>query len=115
MRADPAKVWQVLFNLLSNSRKFTEPGGKVAVECRAEEDHIVVLVRDTGWGIEPAKFNEIFEPFVQADPVLTRRGGGVGLGLAVSRLLARGMGGNLMVATTFGEGCTFTLLPAAAD
>jgi signal transduction histidine kinase len=112
--ADPAKVWQVLFNLLSNARKFTEPGGEVAVESAPSGENVVLRVRDTGCGIEPRKLGKIFDPFVQGDPALSRRAEGIGLGLAISRQLARGMGGDLTAETVSGEGSTFTLtLPAA--
>jgi signal transduction histidine kinase len=114
--ADAAKVWQVLFNLLSNARKFTEPGGQVWVECEAEGAVVRVRVRDTGCGMDGASLRKIFDPFFQADLSLTRPAGGAGLGLAISRQLALGMGGDLTGETVWGEGSTFTLtLPAAVE
>jgi signal transduction histidine kinase len=111
---DSAKVWQILFNLLSNARKFTEPAGKVTLECTGDETKVLVTVEDTGCGIPPDKLEAIFEPFRQVDSGLNRRVEGLGLGLTVGRQLARGMGGDLTGSSADG-GCTFTLsLPAAA-
>jgi signal transduction histidine kinase len=113
-RADGEKVRQVLVNLLSNAIKFTEPGGHVEVSCEPAGDRVLVRVRDTGVGIEPAELGRIFEPFVQVNASLTRPHEGTGLGLAISRDLARGMGGDLTAESTPGVGSTFTLaLPAA--
>lgn len=113
-QADPPKVWQILLNLLSNARKFTDSGGTITVECETTEDLATVRVRDTGCGIPPEKAERIFEPFVQADSSLTRRAEGMGLGLSISRHLARDMGGDLRVETGGEDGCTFILtLPPA--
>lgn len=108
--ADPAKVWQILMNLFSNARKFTEAGGRITVECSMEEGRPAVRVRDTGCGIPEDKWEAIFEPFMQADRSLTRPGEGMGLGLSISRQLARDMGGDLSVTSVPGEGCTFSLV-----
>jgi signal transduction histidine kinase len=72
-------------------------------------------VADTGRGIPPEQLERVFEPFVQLDSSLTRTQEGVGLGLAISRDLARGMGGDLLVASTAGVGSTFTLVLPSAD
>jgi signal transduction histidine kinase len=126
--ADPEKLQQILLNLLSNAIKFTDARGgsvgRVEVSCDVEEAHgedrsttpvmVRIHVRDTGVGIEPAKLRTIFEPFVQVDQRLTRRQEGVGLGLTISRDLARGMGGDLSAASEVGKGSVFTLsLPMA--
>jgi signal transduction histidine kinase len=105
----------VLLNLLTNAGKFTEPGGRVTLEgAAAGSDTVAVRVTDTGHGIAPEQQGRIFEPFVQVDARLVRTQEGVGLGLAISRDLARGMGGDLTVASTPGGGSTFTLsLPRA--
>ena len=96
MRADPEKVRQVLLNLLANSVKFTEPGGIVSLSCRAEDDVMHITVKDTGRGIAPDQLKRVFDPFVQVDRHLTPMSQqGVGLGLAISRDLANGMGGSL--------------------
>jgi len=109
VRADVEKVQQILLNLLTNAVKFTERGGGVRIECRVEERAVHVRVSDTGIGIAPEKLQAVFEPFVQVDTRLTRAQDGVGLGLAISRDLARGMGGDLAAESTLGEGSTFIL------
>lgn len=107
--ADPARVEQILLNLVTNAIKFTEPGGRVGVRHFVEGDRAVLEVSDTGVGI-PAEFIEsIFEPFTQVGRSLTNTQAGAGLGLAISRDLARAMGGDLSVRSTPGEGSTFTL------
>jgi signal transduction histidine kinase len=112
--ADPAKVTQILLNLLSNAVKFTDEGGHVAVTCVADDGVVCAMVRDSGRGIPPEKIDAIFEPFVQVDRQLSRPVEGVGLGLSISRTLARGMGGDLTVESRVGVGSTFTLkLPRA--
>ena len=116
VRADAEKLQQVLLNLLTNAIKFTEPGGSIELSCARAGDEVRVSVSDTGKGIAGDQLGRVFEPFVQVDARLTRTQEGVGLGLAISRDLARGMGGDLTVASTLGEGSTFTLsLPLAAD
>jgi signal transduction histidine kinase len=104
-----------VLNLLTNAGKFTEPGGRVTLEgAAAGIDTVVIRVSDTGHGIAPEQQGRIFDPFVQVDARLTRTQEGVGLGLAISRDLARGMGGELMVESARGVGSTFTLsLPRA--
>jgi signal transduction histidine kinase len=114
VRADREKLQQIILNLLSNSVKFTEPGGRVAIRCEITEGTVVIHVSDTGRGIPNDKLEAIFEPFVQIDRGLTRTTEGTGLGLAISRDLARGMRGELTVTSTVGEGSTFSLsLPRA--
>jgi PAS domain S-box-containing protein len=113
-RADPDKLQQVLLNLLTNAVKFTEAGGELRVTCAEREAEVAISVADTGVGIAAEKLASIFEPFVQVDQGLTRPHEGVGLGLAISRELARGMGGDLTAESTPGVGSTFTLtLPRA--
>ena len=110
VRADREKLQQVLLNLLSNAVKFTPAGGTVGVDWTGSgEDSIVVRVRDTGIGIPADKLEYIFEPFVQVDASHSRLGHGVGLGLAISRDLARGMGGDLRVTSAPGAGSMFEL------
>ena len=115
VRADAEKVAQVLLNLVSNAVKFTPEGGAIKVGAEpAGEGRVALHVRDTGIGIPAERQAAIFDPFVQVDAGLTRAHQGVGLGLAISRGLARGMGGDLTVASVPGAGSTFTLtLPAA--
>ena len=116
IRADREKVQQILLNLLSNALKFTPPGGRIHLSCGREGDVAVLRVRDTGRGIAPEKLEWIFEPFVQVDRRYKREQDGIGLGLAISRELARVMGGDLSVASQEGEGSVFELrLPLAAS
>jgi signal transduction histidine kinase len=93
--ADPDRVVQILTNLLSNSMKFTPRGGKVSIECRHEDGQVCFAVRDTGCGIPEDELDAIFESFYQVDGSTTRRHGGTGLGLTISRRLAELMGGSL--------------------
>jgi signal transduction histidine kinase len=109
VRADRDKLRQVLLNLLANSLKYTPAGGAVRVECQADERQVRVHVRDTGTGIRAERLSYIFEPFVQGERALNRPDEGVGLGLAISRELARGMGGELAVESEVGRGSTFTV------
>jgi signal transduction histidine kinase len=110
VRADPEKLQQIVLNLLSNAVKFTEPGGRITLDCTPTIDSVAITVTDTGHGIAADQLERIFEPFVQVDPRLARTHEGVGLGLAISRDLARGMGGDLTVESTPGAGSMFTLL-----
>jgi PAS domain S-box-containing protein len=114
MFADRERVQQVLLNLLSNAVKFTDHGGRITIRAHAYGDTLAIDVSDTGRGIPEDKLDVIFEPFVQIDRRLTREQEGVGLGLAISRELARAMGGDLAVTSELGVGSTFTLsLPAS--
>ncbi|MGH7664376.1 MAG: ATP-binding protein [Gemmatimonadaceae bacterium] len=108
-RADPAKVQQILVNLLSNAVKFTPAGGRITLGCRGDESAIIIHVTDTGRGIPADKLDAVFEPFTQLNPGSSGSRIGVGLGLSISRDLARAMGGDLTVASTIGEGSRFTL------
>jgi signal transduction histidine kinase len=111
VRADPEKMGQILINLLTNAVKFTAPGGEVALLCEADGENVRLHVRDTGRGIPAAQLESVFDPFVQVDRQLTPSSQqGVGLGLAISRDLARGMGGELTAVSALGEGSTFTLV-----
>jgi signal transduction histidine kinase len=107
--ADRHKIAQILTNLVSNAIKFTDRGGTVWVSSDAHDSVVQVRVRDTGRGIAPENLERIFEPFVQLDRQLSRPIEGVGLGLAISLRLARGMGGDLTAESAPGSGSTFTL------
>ena len=113
--ADLEKARQVLLNLLTNAVKFTSAGGSVTLSCDADDLTVRLAVNDTGRGIGREQLGRIFDPFVQVDRHLTPTSQqGVGLGLAISRDLARGMGGDLTVVSVVGRGSTFTLeLPRA--
>jgi signal transduction histidine kinase len=108
-RADPERVTQILVNLLSNAIKFTPAGGRISAECGSTPDTVTLRVSDTGIGIAPDKHDTIFEPFIQLKESLSDREGGVGLGLAISRDLARAMHGDLTVESAEGKGARFTL------
>jgi signal transduction histidine kinase len=124
VRADEEKLRQIMVNLLTNATKFTNPGGSVTVSFTAvtgamgEGDEatemVAVTVADTGIGIAASRLESIFEPFVQVNRRLSSSNEGVGLGLAISRDLARAMDGDLVVESTLGVGSAFTLyLPRA--
>jgi signal transduction histidine kinase len=103
-----------LLNLLTNAVKFTPPGGQVELHCESHDSVVIAEVSDTGVGIPADRLQDIFEPFVQVDRSLENPREGVGLGLAISRDLARGMHGDLTVKSVVGAGSTFTLeLPRA--
>jgi len=116
MHADLTKVRQALFNLLSNACKFTERGTvtlTAARELDGTSEWMVFGVSDTGIGMTPEQMTRLFEEFSQADAATTRRYGGTGLGLALSRRLCRMMGGDIAVTSEAGRGSTFTIrLPA---
>jgi signal transduction histidine kinase len=114
--ADRARVRQVVLNLLSNAMKFTDVGGRITLECTADEIDVVIRVTDTGIGIPEDKLELVFEPFIQLDSTLTRKADGTGLGLAISRSFAREMGGDLTATSVPGEGSAFSLrLPRVAQ
>jgi len=115
VRADAEKLRQVLLNLLGNAIKFTDRDGAITVAVDVAADAVRLSVADTGIGIPPEKLEAIFEPFVQVDRNLLRPNEGVGLGLAISRELARGMGGELGATSVEGAGSTFVLSLPRAD
>ena len=115
-RADPERVSQILVNILSNAIKFTAAGGHISADCATTGDTVTLRVSDTGIGIAADKHQDIFEPFVQLKEGFSDRESGVGLGLAISRDLARAMKGDLTVESAEGEGARFTLsLPRAGE
>ncbi len=112
--ADPEKLQQIVLNLLSNAVKFTDAGGTITLSSEPSGNCIDISVADTGAGISPEKLERIFDPFVQAERRLNQPVQGVGLGLAISRDLAKAMGGEITVQSAVGKGSTFTLsLPRA--
>src|SRR5918912_3219657 len=115
VRADRERLTQILTNLLTNAVKFTD-AGSISVGWRADDRAVRIDVRDTGRGIPADKLASVFEPFVQVGRSAEEQQQGVGLGLAISRELARAMGGDLTVESAVSAGSTFTLrLPRGAD
>ncbi len=115
-RGDSEKVQQILINLLSNSIKFTPSGGRIDIDCQVVEMTVHIHVADTGIGIPPDRMEAIFDPFVQVKEGFAGRDTGIGLGLAISRDLARAMGGDLRVESELNQGSRFTLvLPLATE
>ena len=107
--ADHDRLNQILINLLSNAVKFSRRGGEVRIRCEIQDHLVAIHVEDDGHGIAEEKLEEIFEPFVQLSSGLTRTAEGSGLGLSISRELARLMGGDVTVKSTPGKGSDFTL------
>jgi two-component system phosphate regulon sensor histidine kinase PhoR len=112
--ADRQRLPQVLINLLDNAVKFTPEGGKIGISARPHEGALALSVRDTGIGMAQPELARIFERFYRVDASRDRRVGGTGLGLAIAKHLVQAMGGTIEVASSAGEGTTFTvLLPLA--
>ncbi len=113
---DPARLRQILTNLIGNAIKFTEKGGvtlRLALDTTGGASRYLLEVIDTGIGIPADKLEAVFEPFVQAESSTTRRFGGTGLGLTISRGFARAMGGDISAHSTYGQGTCFRVwLPA---
>ncbi|HEX6308381.1 MAG TPA: ATP-binding protein [Longimicrobiales bacterium] len=107
--SDERKIRQILTNLLSNAVKFTESGG-VELAAYTQSDEVVIEVRDTGIGISPEHQDRIFDPFWQVEHSSTRRFGGTGLGLGVSRKLAKLLEGRLEVQSELERGSVFQLI-----
>jgi signal transduction histidine kinase len=105
---DPRHLRQIVSNLLSNATKFTQDG-TIRVQARSTPEAFVLSVTDTGVGISEAALGRLFTKFVQLDDAPTRRFGGTGLGLALSRELAGRLRGTLTVTSQLGVGSTFTL------
>jgi signal transduction histidine kinase len=113
MHTDVTKLRQILINLLSNAGKFTENGMitlEIVQEQYADVPWVLFHVTDTGIGINPEQLNKLFQPFTQADPATTRKYGGTGLGLTISKRFAEMMGGTISVVSKEGNGSTFSLL-----
>jgi len=126
IQSDPTRLRQILINLVGNALKFTEQGGVRVVarllcdEAGRDDDtplagRLQITVYDTGIGMAPAELERLFRPFTQADSSTTRRYGGTGLGLTISRRLAQLLGGDITVSSTPGEGSTFHLTVATGS
>jgi signal transduction histidine kinase len=112
MTSDVDKIRQILVNLAGNAVKFTDEG-TIRLDLERGNGDVCFVVSDTGIGIAPADIDRLFKPFAQLDTGLTRRHGGTGLGLYISRGLAELIGGRIVVESRPGKGSKFTLvLPA---
>jgi signal transduction histidine kinase len=110
MHTDQTKLRQILFNLLSNACKFTEGGTiTVSVACPPGASELVLSVQDSGIGMTDEQLERLFQPFTQADASTTRKYGGTGLGLTISRHFAQMMGGDIAVSSRLDEGTVFTV------
>ena len=116
-RTDEVRLRQCLLNLLSNACKFTENGTvKLTIRGIADRDGDLISfsVQDTGIGMTAEEVSRLFQAFTQADATTTRKYGGTGLGLMITRNLARLLGGDVVASSVFGEGSTFTFTIRAA-
>src|SRR5580692_8514842 len=110
VEADPARIEQVVVNLLNNAAKYTEAGGLIRMAVSQEGDEAVIRVRDNGVGIAPELLPHIFELFTQVDGSLGRSYGGLGIGLALARNLVEMHDGRLQASSSgLGKGCEFTI------
>jgi CheY-like chemotaxis protein len=108
---DPARLAQAIGNLLDNAIKYTEPGGQIRVRARVEGDEVVIVVEDSGAGIDPDLLPHVFDLFIQADRSLERKQGGLGLGLTLVRRLVEMHGGRVEAASAGpGHGSAFTIV-----
>ena len=110
VNGDPARLQQVFWNLIKNAVKFTPAGGTIVVETsNLSDDRIAIRTIDTGIGIDPRKSTKIFNAFEQGQSSITRKFGGLGLGLAISKAMVRAHGGTISVESGgLGKGATFS-------
>jgi PAS domain S-box-containing protein len=113
--ADAAKLRQIVLNLVSNAVKHSPSGSAIRIKCEVRSGSAAIHVSDSGAGIAPDHQEAIFEPFVQLGRTLTSTHEGIGLGLAISRDLARAMGGDVTVESSEGSGATFTVWLPSTD
>jgi signal transduction histidine kinase len=110
VRGDAERLQQVVWNLVSNSIKFTPADGRIEVELRRKDATAEILIRDTGQGIGPDFLPHVFERFQQAESISTRNAGGLGLGLAIVRYLTEAHGGTVTAESAgVGQGATFVV------
>ncbi|MGF2735851.1 response regulator [Marinobacter sp. DUT-1] len=110
IRTDPTRFRQIIINLCGNALKFTEKGSiSLEVRCDRESEMLMARVVDTGIGMKPEQLRRLFDPFAQGSAAISRQYGGTGLGLSISRRLAELLGGDITVASTYGEGSEFEL------
>ena len=107
--ADLQKMKRILYNLLENAIKFTEDGGRININISSHENEVIFSVIDNGIGIEATYMDKIFDPFTQVDGSTTRRYGGTGLGLALTKKYVEMQGGSISVESEVGKGSSFTV------
>ncbi|MDQ6651624.1 MAG: ATP-binding protein, partial [Acidobacteriota bacterium] len=116
VNADPLRLEQIIWNLLNNSVKFTPVGGTITIRVGGENERAILVVEDTGQGIEPEFLPHVFEMFRQADASSSRPHSGMGIGLALVRQLIDLHGGSVAVASVVGHGAKFTIkLPVSSE
>lgn len=108
-RTDSTWLGDVVRKLLDNAQKFSDPGAAITVGATAEGDHVVVAIRDEGWGIPASMLERVFEPFVQVDSGPSRPAGGLGTGLFLVRSMVTAIGATISLDSTEGAGSTFAL------
>lgn len=107
---DPARMQQVLGNLLTNAMKYTETGGRIGLSAERRHDRVLIRVEDDGEGLSPEHLDVVFDPFVRVSNSLQRSGSGLGIGLTLVKKLVELHGGNVSAASDgLGTGCTFTV------
>ncbi|MDP0498877.1 MAG: PAS domain-containing protein [Verrucomicrobiota bacterium JB022] len=109
IETDPTRLRQILLNLVGNAIKFTEKGEVALRLFRREDDCLCFVIEDTGIGISEEQQERLFQPFSQGDPSVTRKYGGTGLGLVISRRLADLLGASIHLTSEIGQGSTFTV------
>jgi len=108
--ADPIRIEQILVNLFNNAAKYTEPGGNIWLTCETTSEHVVIKVRDNGSGISQEALPGIFDTFHQADTLITRTHGGLGIGLRLAKTLIEMHDGAIFAESEgVGRGSEFTL------
>ncbi|TQF66898.1 hybrid sensor histidine kinase/response regulator [Pseudoalteromonas luteoviolacea] len=114
LNSDETRLKQILLNIASNAVKFTEQGSIIiGVDFKAGPDHFIFVIKDTGIGMSESEMERVFKPFEQADTTTTRRFGGTGLGLCISKNLAQLLGGDVEVTSEQGNGSIFSISIAA--
>jgi two-component system phosphate regulon sensor histidine kinase PhoR len=110
IRADETRLQEILYNLLDNSLKYTQPGGKIRLQAQRDGDEIALSVSDTGLGISETDLPRVFERFYRTDKARSRELGGTGLGLSIVKHIAQMHGGRVEAQSELGRGTTIRVL-----